>query len=144
MGRHALPRKQTRSTQAKGFLGHPRWNPACFPDCTHMRAFGRTGGGKCAVDSHIEKLMLLPYPLALRAPRRASKALAVAGHPILWEGGHDVCPADSSGVKRLCKPSKKGPGEFSTISKPNKGKGSCARGCSSSRGVRKRPAGQPC
>lgn len=41
--RHALPGKQTWSTQAKGFLGHLRWNPACFPDCTHMRAFGLAG-----------------------------------------------------------------------------------------------------
>lgn len=34
---------------------------------------------------------------------------------------------------------KESPGEFLTISKPNKGKGRCAGSCSSSRGVRKRP-----
>lgn len=41
--RHALSRKKQGSTQAKGFLGHPRWNPVCFPDYPHMRAFGLAG-----------------------------------------------------------------------------------------------------
>lgn len=75
------------------------------------------------VDSQVEGLILLPCALALRVPRRASGALAVAGHPFLWDGGHDVCPADSSGVKRLCKPSKKVQESFQQFPNPTKEKG---------------------
>lgn len=54
----------------------------------------------------------IPHPLAFRVPMRLSDSVGAAGHPILWEGDHGVCPANFSGVKRLWKPSKKDPIEI--------------------------------
>lgn len=52
-----------------------------------MCCAGRSAGD---MDSHIERLILLPCALTLRVPRRASEDLGVAGLPIVWDGDHDV------------------------------------------------------
>lgn len=95
------------------------------------------------MDSRFRKARAASRPLAFRLPRGTSEELGVAGCPVLWDRDHGVCHTNSSGVKRLWKASEKGPIGFKTISKPSQGRVSPARGCSSSRGVRKRPEGQP-
>lgn len=115
-------------TQAKGFLEGCRAGIlSVLPDCTHMTGFGLVDrrwqtcreSPQTTRTPVFERLMISPQPQEEHL--RTSTSLG-----ILFYGRRSS--AHFSGAKGMWKPSKKGPEESSTISKPNKGKRSPAGG----------------